>query len=77
MSTTLTGHGIVMFQLLSIKGRYSLELKGLKGHGQTMYSLVKERYGFKGSRQAVFNQFCEYIEQEAKKVQTGDVEVSN
>lgn len=69
-----TGHGITMFSLLAMKGRYKLELAGLKGRGQTMYSLVKQRYGFKGNRQSVYEQFCEMIEQEAKKLEKSDIQ---
>ena len=72
MSQVFTGHGVTMFALLAIKGRLRLEMEGLKGRGQTMYSLVKERFGFKGNRQAVYDQFCQYIEQEAKKLQPGE-----
>lgn len=71
--TIFTNHGITMFSLLAMKGRYKLELSGLKGRGQTMYSLVKKRYGFKGNRQAVYDQFCHYIEQEAQKLQEGNI----
>ena len=66
----LTDQHTSMFQLLSIKGRFELEINGLKGRGQTMYSLVKERYGFKGTRQSVYNQFCEYVQQEVTKLQS-------
>jgi hypothetical protein len=63
----ITGDGLTIYSLLVIKSRYNLELKGLKGRGQTMYSLVKQRFGFKGSRQSVYNQFCSYIREQAEK----------
>jgi hypothetical protein len=74
MSTLCTGHGITMFSLNSIKSRLALEMAGLKGRGQTMHSLVKKRYGFKGNRQAVYDQFCQFIEQEYKKLQVNDIQ---
>lgn len=74
MSTRLTEHGITMFSLLSIKGRFQLEMKGIRGRGQTMYSLVKEHYGFKGTRQKVYEQFCQYVEQESAKIKAEDIQ---
>jgi uncharacterized protein (DUF2141 family) len=74
MSQVFTGHGVTMFSLLSLKSRLSLEISGLKGRGQTAYAIVKNRYGFKGSRKAVYDQFCNFIEQEAQKLQAGDVQ---
>jgi hypothetical protein len=47
---------IAFFQLCSIKARVKLEIAGLKGRGQTAYSIAKERYGLKGSRQSVLDQ---------------------
>jgi len=73
MSTVFTGHGITMFSLVSMKGRFKLELLGMKGSGPTMYSLVKKQFGFKGNREQVYDQFCKYIEQEAQKLKEGDI----
>jgi len=42
--------------LLCLKGRLSLELKGIKFKGRTAYSLAKELYSLKGSREKVLNQ---------------------
>ena len=53
---------IKRYSLYVIKVRYGLELRGMKSRGQTMYSLVKERYGFRGNRQSVYDQFCGYIQ---------------
>ena len=72
-ATVFTGHGITMFQLTVIRARLGLEMKGLKGRGQTMYSLCKERFGFKGNRGAVYMQVCDLIESMSKKLKDGDV----
>jgi len=74
--TMFHGHGITMYRLLAIKSRLYLEIKGMNGRGQTAYSAVKEQYGFKGSRQKVYDQFCQYIEQEALKLKAGDIQTS-
>lgn len=73
MSTTCTGHGVTMFALLSMKGRFYMELAGMKGRGPTMYSVVKKQFGFKGTRQAVYDQFVEHIKKEAEKLKPGEI----
>ena len=72
-TTTFTGHGITLFQLATIKVRLGLEIKGLKGRGQSMYALCKERYGLKGTKAAVYTQLCSLIESETQNLQAGDV----
>lgn len=72
-TTTFTGHGITLFSLNVIKVRLGLEIKGLKGRGQTMYALCKERYGLRGTKAAVYTQLCSLIESETQKLQAGDV----
>ena len=42
--------------LLCLKGRLSLEIKGIKFKGRTAYSLAKERYSLKGSREKVLSE---------------------
>ncbi len=74
MAQVFTGHGITMFQLCALKYRLGLEMAGLKFRGQTAYSYLKKRFGFKGSRKAVHEQFCQYIEEQAKLLQPGDIE---
>ena len=68
------GKAVEVFSLISIKSRFGLELKGLKGRGQTMFSLVKERYGLKGNRQSVYEQFCQYVEQQKQLLQSGEIQ---
>jgi hypothetical protein len=53
---------IALFQLLAQKSAFRLELAGMKGRGRSMHIMIKEKYGFKGNRQAVYTQFCEYVE---------------
>jgi hypothetical protein len=52
----LTGDGIDFFVMASLKGRLKMEIVGMKGRGQTAYSIAKEKYGLKGSRQSVLEQ---------------------
>lgn len=62
-----TPEGIEAFRLLSIKGRLGLELAGLKchpipGHGST-FSFVKNTFGFKGSKQKVYDAYCTMLKE--------------
>lgn len=63
--TTITGeHQIRLYQMATRKQALKLELQGLKRRGRSMYSIVKEQYGLRGSRQSVYTQFCELLEKE-------------
>ncbi len=65
--TTIHGPtGIRYFQMLALKGALSLELKGFRRGGRSAYSIVKRTYGFRGSRQKVFEQFSAYVEEFAE-----------
>lgn len=68
MSNTIiidTPEGIEAFRLLSIKGRLSLELKGLKfkrgAHGSSTFAYVKREWGFKGNNQKVYEQYVQML----------------
>ena len=41
-----------------------MESQGIKRRGRSVYSIVKEEFGFKGNRQKVLAQLEEYIETE-------------
>jgi hypothetical protein len=57
---------IGMFRLLSLKGRLSLELKGLTSRGGSTFAAVKREFGLKGSRQKVYDQLAAMIEAKMK-----------
>jgi len=44
------------FRLRSLRGALKLEILGMKRRGRSAYSLIKEEFGFKGSRQKVLAQ---------------------
>ena len=63
-----TPEGIAFAKAAARAGALSLEIKGMtrsKGR-QTAYSIVKEVYGFRGSRQSVLDDLNEYIEAEIR-----------
>ena len=54
--SALTGDQIKDFQFIARKGALKLEIAGLKRRGRTAYSIIKEAYGYKGSRESVLKQ---------------------
>ena len=57
-STMIEGDDIALFQLMALESSLLLETKGLKfSRGLSVYALVKKRYGFKGSKIRVLEQF--------------------
>lgn len=62
-----TPDGIAFARAAARAGALSLEVKtGLKKRGQTAYSIVKEVYGFRGTRQSVLDDLNEYIAAELR-----------
>ena len=54
--STITGDQIKDFQFIARKGALKLEIAGLKRRGRSAYSIIKEVYGYKGSRESVLKQ---------------------
>ena len=64
-------HQIRFYQLCARKSALHLELLGMRHSRKvSVYAICKRVYGFKGSRQRVYDQMCTLVE----KVQRGDVE---
>lgn len=57
-----TPAGIDFAQMAARKGALKLELIGLKRRGRSMYSICKEAYGLKGSKQSVFDQMQSMVD---------------
>ena len=54
---------IELYQMMVQKQALKLEIYGMKlSRGRTVYSLIKEMYGLKGSKQKVLEQFTRIIE---------------
>ena len=41
------------FRMRTLRGALKLEILGLKRNGRSVYSIVKEEFGFKGNREKV------------------------
>ena len=47
---------IALFRMKALRGALKLEILGMKRRGRSVYSIVKEEFGFKGSKQKVLQQ---------------------
>jgi hypothetical protein len=71
----LTGNGINMLQLLNCKTLLKLEMQGLRlKKKQTTFSFVKEKLGFKGTREQVLQQLENYIKEQEKLLKPEDIQ---
>lgn len=57
-----TPEGIDFFQLAARKGALGLELKGMRHSRGSVYALCKRVYGLKGSKQKVYDQMVQMVE---------------
>jgi len=51
------------FRLLALRGALRLEIKGLKRRGRSVYSIIKEEFGFKGNKEKVLSQLNQLIKE--------------
>lgn len=51
-----------LHRLITMKHMFGLELKGMKRRGRSIYSIVRREFGLRGTREAVFTQYCELVE---------------
>ena len=64
MSTMYTKpEDILLFRRLTQKASLELEIKGLRKKGRTMYSMIKQEYNLRGSRENVLEQFGNFIKE--------------
>lgn len=60
----ITGDKVEGARFLTLKSGLSLELKGLRrSRGRSCYSILKTDYGYKGSKQSVYEQVCKDAEE--------------
>lgn len=53
----IEGEHIPVFRMLALKGALKLEILGLHRRGRSAYSIIKEEFGLKGSKQSVLAQY--------------------
>ena len=63
MSQVLEGDDIILFAIIALESALQLEVKtGMKmGRGRSAYAIVKARYGLKGNKKQVLEQFNEIV----------------
>lgn len=55
---------VAIYQMIAMKKALFLETKGMKlSRGKSMYAQVKREFNLRGSKQSVYTQFCELVEQ--------------
>ena len=57
-----TPEQIDAFRLRALRGALKLEILGMKRGGRSVYSIVKEEFGFKGNKVKVLQQLEGHIE---------------
>lgn len=65
-ATVITGPDQERFGIMALRGALHLEICGLRKRGESAASIVKKRFGFKGTRISLLKQLDEYIEREVR-----------
>jgi hypothetical protein len=58
-----TPEKIDMFRFLSLRSALKLECLGMGRRGQSAYSIIKQEYGFKGTKKSVLQQMEQIIKE--------------
>ena len=62
MITVIHGEARVrQVRVLALRSMLKLECKGMKRHGRSAYAIVKEEFGYRGSKVKVLAQLSDYI----------------
>ena len=56
-----------LFRLIALRAALGMEVLGMKHSKLNVYAQVKKEFGYKGSKQSVFDQLDEYVNQEKEK----------
>ena len=63
--TMITGkENMDRYRLIVLKHGLKLEMLGMQKRRPSCYSVIKEEFDLKGSKQKVYDKFCELIKQE-------------
>ena len=64
MSIITGKENIDRYRLIVLKHGLKLEMLGMQKRRPSCYSVIKEEFDLKGSKQKVYDKFCELIKQE-------------
>ena len=67
MAQTLTGDQITHYRKKVLLSALALEIAGLKRRGRSVYSIIKQETGLRGSREKVYDQFKRLVDEESRK----------
>lgn len=70
MGIVLTGDAVQLFRAKVILQGILLEMKGMRRHGRSCYSIAKEAYGLTGNRAKVAASLAAMIESDSATPQT-------
>ena len=59
IKTNWTSIDVSAYRLIALEKALKLERLGMKRRGQSAYSLAKQHYGLKGSREKVYSQLLD------------------
>lgn len=68
MATISNPEHIELFRLKTLRSALRLEIVGLKRRGRSVYSIIKQELGLKGSREKVYEQLGEHIAAKDKEL---------
>jgi hypothetical protein len=55
-------HAIGLYRLTVLKSALRLEMMGMTRRGRSTYAIVKEEFGFRGSKRKVLDRLSDYLE---------------
>jgi hypothetical protein len=61
MSQVIEGDDVILFSIIALESALRLEVKGYSTSGRTAYAIVKARYGLKGNKKQVLEQFNQIV----------------
>tara|TARA_Y100000310_G_scaffold306977_1_gene348604 strand:+ start:605 stop:823 length:219 start_codon:yes stop_codon:yes gene_type:complete len=67
MSSKTQGIDVEFYRLLTLRSALELEILGMGRRGRSVYSIIKEEFGFKGNKQKVYDQIDELIKKMKEK----------
>ncbi len=74
-ATAITGKlNIAKYRVFTLRGALQLEMKGMHRRGQSAYAIIKEEFGFKGSKQKVLTQLNALIKDDARLTEMLEVD---
>jgi hypothetical protein len=57
-------HDMELYQLLCLKQRLKLEIKGIKvSRGASAYSIIKDKFKIKGNKESILKQFEDILKE--------------